>query len=374
MSRDRLKLFLSHVTFDNKVTRRQRQQVDKLAAIREVWDLFIMNLPRAYVPSKRLTVDEQLYAYRGYTPGRAYMPMKPAKYGIKIFWLCDAANGYALNAFPYSGRGEERQVGLAQWIVEKLVEPYHNTQRNIFMDRYFTTHDLLVSLLSNGLTATGTIMAGRRDVPQRIKTTRGEALFTTKFLWDHTNRIMLASYMPKRNKNVLMMSSFHAKNETSDREDKKPQVILDYNMGKGGVDVMDSRIEDYTCRRKTNRYPLLYFFNMLDVATLNGFIIMHSLGYEGTRMNFIKDVADQLAQENMQARYNDPRTYRHCKDAFTAYGFPQQRPTLQPKGMNKPRKCQTTQCRKSTRLQCSSCGKYVCGEHKKQTIHCNDCA
>ena len=57
------------------------------------------------------------------------------------------------------------------------------------------------------------------------------------------------------------------------REDRKPQVILDYNAGKGGVDLMDSCIEDFSCKRKTNRYPLVVFFNILDIAILNLYLI-----------------------------------------------------------------------------------------------------
>jgi hypothetical protein len=58
----------------------------------------------------------------------------------------------------------------------------------------------------------------------------------------------------------------HTSNSIADREDKIPQLFLDYNPGKSGVDMMDSGIEDFTCKRKTNRYPLIFFFNILDVV------------------------------------------------------------------------------------------------------------
>ena len=110
--KNRMKEILQNVTLDNKLTRRDRQVNDKLAAVRKIWDLFQHNLRLYYTPSDSLTIDEQLYGYRGYVPGRAYMPAKPSKYGIKIFWLCDAANGYALNGSAYSGRDGGRAVGL----------------------------------------------------------------------------------------------------------------------------------------------------------------------------------------------------------------------------------------------------------------------
>ena len=153
---------MRHVCFDNKLTRKERQKGDKLAAIRDVWDLMQSNIREDYEPSEWLTVDEQLYAYRGYVPGRAYMPAKPAKYGIKIFWCCDASNGFALESYLYSGKNEnERTVGLGEQIVLKLTEKYYGTNRNIFTDRYFTSFSLLEKLLANGLTITGTINANR---------------------------------------------------------------------------------------------------------------------------------------------------------------------------------------------------------------------
>ena len=120
ISKNRMEVFLQNLTFDNKVTRRQRQETDKLAANREMWDLFEANLRRYYVPSDSLIVDEQLYSFRGYTPGRAYKPMKPAKYGVKIFWLCDAKNGFALKPFLYSRRDGNRPAGLAKNICSKV--------------------------------------------------------------------------------------------------------------------------------------------------------------------------------------------------------------------------------------------------------------
>jgi hypothetical protein len=292
LSKNRFRQFMRYITFDNKYTRRERQQNDKLAAVREIWQLFTDKLRRFYEPSSSLTVDEQLYGYRGYAPGRAYMPNKPSKYGIKVFWLCDAENGYALDGVLYSGKDNDtRAVGLAKKTVLHLTRHYYATQRNIFVDRYFSSFSLIDELLTNGLTMTGTICAHSRDVPHQIRNVRPREVFSSQFLWNHEKRVVLCSYVPKRNKNVLLISSMHTSNSIADREDKIPQLILDYNQGKGGVDLMDSCIEDFSCKRKTNRYPLIFFFNILDVALLNSFIIYKSHGYADNRKAFIKQVS-----------------------------------------------------------------------------------
>jgi hypothetical protein len=301
MAKNRFRQFMRYVTVDNRCTRRERQKTDKLAAVREIWSLFTSKLRKFYEPSASLTVDEQLYGYRGYVPGRAYMPDKPSKYGTKIYWLCDAENGYALEAVLYAGKNDDtRAVGLAQKIVLELTCPYYGTNRNIYMDRYFNSFSLLEELLANGLTMTGTIVSTRRDVPLNIRAVTGREVYSSRFLWNHEKRAVLCSYVPKKNKNVLLISSAQNTNSVSDREDKKPTLILEYNAGKGGVDLMDSRIEDFSCKRKTARYPLIFLFNILDVSLLNAFLIYQSHGYTNDRKTFIKQVRCKINKNSFK--------------------------------------------------------------------------
>lgn len=52
---------------------------------------------------------------------------------------------------------------------------------------------------------------------------------------------------------------------------KKPEVIQYYNKTKGGVDTMDQMVRTYSCKRRTQRWPMVLWYNMLDVATLNAY-------------------------------------------------------------------------------------------------------
>ena len=135
--------------FDNYRNLPGRQADDRLAAIREVWSIFINNLRNIYVPNKTLTVDEQLVGYRGKIPGRTYMPSKPRKYGVKFFWLCEATTGFALYGMIYSGREENNAPhrNLGNDIVMNLCSVYYGIGRYIYVDRYFTTHELVWNLL-----------------------------------------------------------------------------------------------------------------------------------------------------------------------------------------------------------------------------------
>ncbi|XP_003382128.1 conserved hypothetical protein [Trichinella spiralis] len=79
--------------FDDNSTRVARLKCDKLAAFRNMW-----------TPSAFLTVDEQLVSTRARSSLRQYMPCKPGKYGIKIFWCCDAETSYPLAGEIYAGK------------------------------------------------------------------------------------------------------------------------------------------------------------------------------------------------------------------------------------------------------------------------------
>lgn len=46
----------------------------------------------------------------------------------------------------------------------------------------------------------------------------------------------IVSYLPKRSRNVLLMSTVHSDPALSERDDQKSQMILSYNSTKGGVD------------------------------------------------------------------------------------------------------------------------------------------
>ena len=77
MSLVRFKFLLRCLPFDNWHTREERKVYNKFAAVAEIWDIFLINLRRAYIPDDCITVDEQLVGYRGRIPGRTYIPSKP---------------------------------------------------------------------------------------------------------------------------------------------------------------------------------------------------------------------------------------------------------------------------------------------------------
>jgi hypothetical protein len=97
-----------------------------LEAIREGLETFVQNSQRSFTLSEYLTIDEQLVAFRGRCSFRQYIPNKPSKYGVKIFYLVDAETLYTHNLEIYpvtQPPGPYQQSNSAHAVVKRLVHP-----------------------------------------------------------------------------------------------------------------------------------------------------------------------------------------------------------------------------------------------------------
>jgi hypothetical protein len=104
MAFTQFKSVLRFMRFDNKVTRLEKRAIDKLAAIHDVWQLFVSQLCKFFIPGVDIMVNEQLVPFRDKCPFQQYIPSKPTKYGVKIWWACDANTSFPLNGSVYLGR------------------------------------------------------------------------------------------------------------------------------------------------------------------------------------------------------------------------------------------------------------------------------
>lgn len=203
------------------------------------------------------------------------MPNKPAKYGIKVWVACDAKSSYAWNMQVYMGklpRGiPEKNQGMR--VVLDLTVGLR--EHNVTCHNFFTFYELDHQLLKRKMTMVGTVRKNKPELPHALLSIRGRAVFSSKFAFTPTTT--LVSYLPKRNKNVSLLSPLHKTAEISDREDRKPDIILDYNCNKGGVDNLDKVIGMYNCRRMTALCPLVIFHNIIDVSSYNNFMIWQEI-------------------------------------------------------------------------------------------------
>ena len=200
--------------------------------------------------------------------------------------------------------------------------------------------------------------------------------FLYRFVFNHENCITLVAYIPRRYRSVILLSSSHPTPSIDDstEDSRKPAMVTDYNRTKGEVDLMDECVETFTCRRKTTRWPLLLYFNLLDVAANNAFLLMMRNGYSGDRAAFIRALTMQLATPNMLRRLELQRVSSSSKRCIRSLLNLSTVPSSTPSAPSRnPGYCHM--CRKSSRSKCDICGQFCCKPHAhvEKITRCSDC-
>ena len=187
-----------------------------------------------------MTVDEQLVTFRGRSPFKMNIPSKPGRYGVKIWILADTESKYCYNAEIYIGKvGNVREVNQATRVALELTEPLSASGRNVVGDNFFSSLQLVRCLEQRKLTYFGTIRKNKPELPVSFQQSRQRQVEST--LFDFRENITIVLYVPKKNKVVNLISSAHDSAEISN-DRGKPQIIIDYNHSKCGVDTLNQLV------------------------------------------------------------------------------------------------------------------------------------
>ena len=173
-------------------------------------------------------------------------------------------------------------------VVCRLVEPFIHTQ-TIYVDRFYTSVDLLKSLSERGLYLTGTVMANR--LPPEIRVDKKSAdykamsrgdYYRSKLTYTRKDGIMeaTAGVVAWRDGTMVYCLSNDVNNHECDKcrrrvdggvvEVKRPICIARYNESMGGVDLADmKRMQCSSSIMGQGRWWLKLFFTswMLGLGT-----------------------------------------------------------------------------------------------------------
>ncbi len=120
----------------------------------------------------------------------------------------------------------KKEVQIRKKAVLNLCEKYFKTNRCLCADNFFSSISLCEELWANGIKYVGTIRASSESFLKSSSRPVESSLFAFK------NELTLASYVPKKNKAVILVSTMRH-NSNIDNESKKQQMILDYSKLKG---------------------------------------------------------------------------------------------------------------------------------------------
>lgn len=370
-----------HITFDDFSTREQRKTTDKLALIREIFDKFIQNCSDNYICSEYLCIDEMLVKFRGRCSFRMFIKSKPGKYGLKIQCMCDAKTHYLYNAFIYTGKPltpRNSSLSVPTQDVLKLTEPLYGSNRNVTADSWFTSVELVDSLLQRGLTFVGTMRKNKREIPREFLPNKSRPAESTLFgfVRDKT----LVSHVPKKNKSVVLLSSMH--HEVSiNEQSKKPEIIELYNSTKGGVDALDLKCSNYSCSRRTRRWPNAIFGAIMNISIANGFVIwvLSNPNKRMSRRKYIKSIAMSLIKPHICQRLeNNPTLTKEIRTIMCKLVDKEPLPSIDEAGPSAPKikrrcfYCPRSKDKKSS-IVCKSCKKTICKPHSVAVTYCLPC-
>lgn len=369
MSYKRFLFLLACVRFDDLRTRIDRLKSDKLAAIRSLFEHIVQQFSLVFRPSEYVTIDEQLVGFRGHCSFRQYLPNKPNKYGIKIFAMVDARNFYCSKMEVYTGKQPDGPYAVSnspEDIVCRLIEPIHNTGRNVTVDNWYTSIPLAIRLLhDHRLTLVGTIRKNKAQIPPAFQANKDRQQFSTIF--GFTKEMTLLSYVPKKRKAVMLLSTFHNSDtiDPSTYDQKKPEVLTFYNLTKGGVDTADKLCATYNVGRRTRRWPMVLFFHLLNTSAINARVIcISNTDNSFERSTFLKQLAHELVRPLQIIRSQDSHIPKNIRKRLREeLNIPEEPIPEQPAGQRKRCYYCPWSRNRSTKQICFKCHKNACGEH-----------
>lgn len=383
MSRHRFDQLKMALRFDDP---RRRDPNDRLAPIRFVVEKFNEIIQDIYKPGPHLTIDEMLVEFHGRVQFRQYIPTKPGKFGIKIYWITEAESAFPLRCLVYVGqqtlsREEIDQNGShVAALTMKLISPFLNCGRNLTGDNFFTDLHTANLLLEKNTTYVGTVRSSKRFLPEKAKSTVDREKGDCQHFY--SNKHTICFFWDKGQKLVNILSTMHGTQKNLQPDEGKPEIVQFYNGTKSGVDTLDKIVRGFSSKRKYRRWPMHVFFAILDAGIYASFKMMEDVNTtqmeDGSSHYFFKkNLAYEMCMPFVRRRAQLQHLRMSVKQAMMLIGIDFSRSTQEhtvfSSGSRRPSRCHLCPRRRDRKSRnfCFSCERASCAEHSGWL--CSDC-
>lgn len=347
---------------------------DRLYKIRHIIQLLVGKFQQVYIPDENISIDESLMLWKGRLIFKQYIPSKRARYGIKLFLLCESSTGYVWCFFVYTGKDTELQGEgpCGQRVVMTLLEKLKDKGYKLFLDRWFTSISLAEELMKVKTNVAGTIKRKSKNLPKVL--TGKKCLNHLNLKSRRRNDVRVFGWKDKRD--VFLISTMHkeemAETAKRDRVTKepilKPKVIVDYNAHMGGVDRCDALLHSYQSMRKTMKWYKKLFLHLVDIAIFNAHVLYNkqnvNMSLEKFRLGVIEEILKTHHVERPRSSGGRPSTdnpLRLTERHFISYTPPTK---ARPHASRVCHVCAHTalgpKVRKETSYMCEECNKPLC--------------
>ncbi|GFO14486.1 PiggyBac transposase uribo1 [Plakobranchus ocellatus] len=258
LDRNRYELLMKFFHFSDNSAEPPRNsfQRDRLYKIRPLVDHFSRTFSGAFTPFQNICIDESLLLFKGRIIFRQYIPLKRARFGIKLFCLTDK-NGYLHSFRVYSGKDDPitnlndsvpqecRDMSITSKTTVALMRSFLNKGYHLYVGNWYSSVPLLEYFHSKKTMCTSTAKANR--VPKQLKShkiAKGETVAFSK------GPVLAQKFEDKRT--VYMLTTGNGadtvtKTKPGGQRRTIPKSVDEYNKNMGGVDRIDQLIEPYEC-------------------------------------------------------------------------------------------------------------------------------
>ncbi|CAJ0935546.1 unnamed protein product [Ranitomeya imitator] len=242
-----------HYNDNARCPARDDPNFDRLFKVRPVIEHFSKKFAEVYVPKRDICVDESLVHFKGRLRFRQYLPSKRARYGIKLYKLCESTSGYTYSFRVYEGKDSRIEPPECPSILghPTLQIPLCARYRSL---RYFRKN--------------------QRGLP---KTLLGQMLRKGESKAQCSDHLLVVKYKDKRD--VLLLTTIHGDGSAlssvrgTSTQVCKPDCVLGYNKNMGGVDVSDQLLQPYSALRKAKVWYKKLSVYIVQMAMLNAFLL-----------------------------------------------------------------------------------------------------
>ncbi|XP_043485876.1 piggyBac transposable element-derived protein 4-like [Polistes fuscatus] len=130
---------------NNKVVNRS----DKLSKIKPVINYLNQKFQEIYTMQENITIDESLIKFKGRLSYKQYNPSERARFGIKVYKLCESSSENA-----------------SETVVKELSKPILHKGHTLYLDNWYSSPNLFVTLLNSKTNVIGTVRANRKNMPK----------------------------------------------------------------------------------------------------------------------------------------------------------------------------------------------------------------
>ncbi|XP_015433735.1 PREDICTED: piggyBac transposable element-derived protein 4-like [Dufourea novaeangliae] len=281
---------------------------NKLRKVRPVINYFNEKFKDVYVMEENIAIDESLMKFKERMSCKQFNPSKRARFGIKFYKLCESASGYCYNFKIYSGNDKTNpDYSASKTFVMELLKSILNKGHTLYIDNWYSSPKLFLTLVKNGINVLGTVRCNRKNMPGdfvQAKLKKGECIIRS------CNGILSLKWKDKQDVHIISTKHESAEmitqNESHLNPTFKPRCIVDYNEGMIGIDRHDQVLASFPIMRKFVKGYRKIFFYICDMALLNSYILYNknSMAKKQNYSEYRLRIAEGLLQTVPSQNYN----------------------------------------------------------------------